>query len=329
MSQPAVMDSAELELKADQERARNLASELRELQQKNFQAETIMKSKDKLNEKRTYKNDRLTHKDCKPNSMIKPEVRDLIRQNVIGKNMKTVDATKTSNVSRHQVQRIKAEDPNHVKTHKKRTSKFTNNMKTELLLQLEQSLEQAQLAQPAFGYSPSGQPAVLSLVPNAKQVTLIGALSEEGFVYHKLRNTDNTKAKGVGANDFCLFLGSLGDRLPNESIIIMDNTPIYQGDCFEEIRRLLDSLKSIQVKFLPPYSPFLNSIEYSFHLIKSYVQSKEPPNRAALVSEIKLGIDEAITPKKSKNLFSHCHCLYRPCIEMQEITGPVLAAPPE
>ena len=67
MSQPAVMDLAELELKADQERARNLAIELQELQQKNFQAKTIMKSKKQLNEKHTYKNNWITHKDCKPN----------------------------------------------------------------------------------------------------------------------------------------------------------------------------------------------------------------------------------------------------------------------
>ena len=44
----------------------------------------------------------------------------------------------------------------------------------------------------------TGQPAVLSLVPKVKQVTLIGAISESGYVYHELLNADGTKAKGVG-----------------------------------------------------------------------------------------------------------------------------------
>ena len=123
-------------------------------------------------------------------------------------------------------------------------------------------------------------------MPKAKQITLIGALSEDGFLYHKLLTADNTKAKGVGADDFCLFLGSLGSRLPNDLDIIMDNAPIHQGKRFSEVKDSLSTSKSISVEFLPPYSPFLNLIEYSFHSIKAYMQSKEPPNWAALVSEI-------------------------------------------
>ncbi|OAV88044.1 hypothetical protein PTTG_29186 [Puccinia triticina 1-1 BBBD Race 1] len=70
--------------------------------------------------------------------MITPEVRELIRNNVIGNSMKVVDAEKTFKVSRHQIQCIKAEDPNLVKTQKKRPSKFTDKMKTEILMQLDQ-----------------------------------------------------------------------------------------------------------------------------------------------------------------------------------------------
>jgi len=166
-------------------------------------------------------------------------------------------------------------------------------------------------------------------VPKARQVTLIGALSEDGFVYHELLNADNTMAKGVGADQFCLFLGSLGSRLPDNAIIIMDNAPIHQGERFNEVKASLNSSKSISIELLPPYSPFLNPIEYSFHLIKAYVRSKQPPNRTALVAEIKNAVNEAITPQKSKNYFLHCRRLYRPCTEMQEITGPLLTPPPE
>ncbi|MBW0586128.1 hypothetical protein O181_125843 [Austropuccinia psidii MF-1] len=41
-----------------------------------------------------------------------------------------------------------------------------------------------------FGYSPSGKPSVLSLVPKVKQVTLIAAISDEEFVYHELLNSN-------------------------------------------------------------------------------------------------------------------------------------------
>ena len=98
----------------------------------------MIRAKEKLDKKRTYKNDRLTHKDRKPNAIIKPEVRELIRKNVIGNGMKTSEAMKAFKVSRRQVQRIKGEDPNLVKTHKKRRSKFSDEMKTELLHQLDQ-----------------------------------------------------------------------------------------------------------------------------------------------------------------------------------------------
>jgi len=158
-------------------------------------------------------------------------------------------------------------------------------------------------------------------------VTLIGAISESGYVYHELLNADGTKAKGVGADEFCLFLNSLGSRLPREAIIIMDNAPIHRGQQFEETKESLKESKGINLEFLPPYSPFLNPIEYSFHSIKTYVRSKEPQHWAALVQEINQGIEESITPEKSKKFFSHCKSYHCSCLETQPITGHLLAHP--
>jgi transposase len=100
----------------------------------------------------------------------------------------------------------------------------------------------------------------------------------EGFDYFEILNANGNKAKEVGADKFCLFLRSLGARLPQDSVIIMDNTPIHQGKRFDKIKNLLDASKSIKLQFPPPYSPFLNPIEYSFHSIKSYIQNQEPKN---------------------------------------------------
>ena len=128
-----IMTSIQLEIEANKTKAQALAEKLRDLNKKRFEQEAMIRAKEKLDKKQTYKDNRLTHKDQKPNVIIKPEVRELICKNVIGNGMKTFKAMKAFKVSRCQVQRIKAEDPNLVKIHKKHQSKFSNDMKTTLL----------------------------------------------------------------------------------------------------------------------------------------------------------------------------------------------------
>ncbi|KNF04008.1 hypothetical protein PSTG_02717 [Puccinia striiformis f. sp. tritici PST-78] len=436
MSESAVMDSTKLEIEANKEQSRALVKELRDLTKATAQKEAIKKAKGK---------------ERKANTIIKPEVHQLIRDNVNGKGRKIADAMKAHNVSQHQIQHIKAEDPDAVTTRKKRPSKFTEDMKTKLLLELDQKstttlpemakfihdefnvkvstqaisnlthdmdiswkqdtdipvawnhtdlIEQrATLPQltgrtcrsdessdrpvrpvsghgcptrrrtilsdranfvnrrglglgqrlvftdeagfdlhygQGFGYAPSGMSTGCSQPCPQSQA---GHLLVDSFNHYELLNADNTKAKGVGADEVCLFLGILDARLPRESIIIMDNSPTHQGKHFhyrkigsnkpQEVISSLKASKLIKIEFLPPYSPFLNPIEYSFHSIKSSVWLKQPPNGAALVEEIKHAVDKAITPKKSKKFFSHCQQLYRPCAEFQQITGAVLLAPPD
>lgn len=130
-------------------------------------------------------------------------------------------------------------------------------------------------------------------------------ISEVGFIYHELLKINDTKAKGVGSEDFCLFLSSLASRLPQDSIIIMENAPNHCGE-----------------------QSFLNPIKCSFHSIKSFVQGKEPESQVELVQQIKTGIEEAITPEKKLGFFfSHVQKYFRNCLEMQPITGPLLANP--
>jgi transposase len=160
-----------------------------------------------------------------------------------------------------------------------------------------------------------------------KQVTLIGAISETGYVYHKILNADGKKTTGVGADDFCLFLNSLGSGLCNDSIIIIDNAPIHRGEQFKEVVEQLEKSKGISIEFLPPYSPFLNPIEYLFHSIRTHVCSKAPQHQAALVAEVKTGIETVITPEKSKKFFDRCKKFYCSCLKMQPITGNILTSP--
>jgi transposase len=133
-----VMDSTELKIEANKVRECELLEELQNLKKQTSQKEAVHKAKKNLDQKQTYKSDWLTHKERKPNAVIKPEVRSLIRENVMMKGMKVSKAMEAFNVSRRQIQRIKAKDPNNVKVQKKRPSKFTDDMKTELLLELDQ-----------------------------------------------------------------------------------------------------------------------------------------------------------------------------------------------
>jgi transposase len=107
----------------------------------------------------------------------------------------------------------------------------------------------------------------------------------------------------------------------------MDQAPIHRGARVAEALQSMQDSQSIHVRFLPPYSPFLNPLEHCFLAIKSHVSSKEPTNRASVVAAINAAILDATTPQKSQLFFSHCQRLYPPCAEQQEITGPVLANP--
>lgn len=74
---------------------------------------------------------------------------------------------------------------------------------------------------------------------------------------------------------FCL----LPQTSPKDSIIMMDNSPIQCHNYFEDIGANLSKSKSIYIKFIPLYSPFINRVDYSFHSIKSYVQGKAAKNQ--------------------------------------------------
>ena len=110
-SNALVMNTLDLEIEANKIKACELAEELWNLTRRTHKQENKKKATEKVNENRTYQSDRLTHKERKANAIIKPEVRELIRENVVGNGMKVSEAMKTFKVSRRQIQRIKTEDP--------------------------------------------------------------------------------------------------------------------------------------------------------------------------------------------------------------------------
>ena len=93
-----------------------------------------------------------------------------------------------------------------------------------------------------------------------RNTTVITAISDQvGVFYHEVHFRTVTKETFNG------FMNSLSMFLEDQVLtVIMDNAPVHNG--VQEI------YPDIQVKYLPPYSPFLNPIENCFSVFKSYVK---------------------------------------------------------
>lgn len=122
----------------------------------------------------------------------------------------------------------------------------------------------------------SGEKTKLSLVPKGPCISLIAALSETaGYVHYELFNSAGDKKRGVQAEDFRSFLLNLAPKIPHNSVIILDNCKIHHADILTETWKLLKMSYGIDYLFLPPYSPFLNPIEYSFNTLKKAVKQED------------------------------------------------------
>ena len=66
------------------------------------------------------------------------------------------------------------------------------------------------------------------------------------------------------------------------------------------------SAASIDLKYMPPYCPFLNPVEHAFKLIKNdFVRPACPKTERDLREAVARGI-ASLTPQKVNNLFEHC-----------------------
>jgi transposase len=69
--------------------------------------------------------------------------------------------------------------------------------------------------------------------------------------------------------------------------------------------------RGFEVRYLPPYSPDFNPIEFSFSVLKKVLKRRQdvrgdesPEEFAHLVLE---AAKEAVTPAMARNEFRHCH----------------------
>lgn len=138
------------------------------------------------------------------------------------------------------------------------------------------------------------------------------------FYYRILDKSVNSEEFG----NFLLELKGYLDTTPSEFpyLVIMDNAPIHKS---RYIRDLIAS-NNLPIEFLPPLSPMLNPIEYSFSAIKSEVKKKlkdlddddiNEVARKEKKSLVEVRIDflfkfihdsfRVITPMKCSNWYNH------------------------
>ena len=94
-------------------------------------------------------------------------------------------------------------------------------------------------------------------------MTLIAAISDQaGFFHHQINFHSTT------ADVFCGFMSELAALLEGfePSIILLDNAPCHRG--------IQGHFPDNEIKFLPPWSPFLNPIENCFSTLKTHLKHR-------------------------------------------------------
>lgn len=135
-----------------------------------------------------------------------------------------------------------------------------------------------------------------------KNITLIGAMSDEGLI------ATMTFPGSLNTASFLVFLAQiLLPKLWEGAIVAMDNLPVHYA---ETAIALIESVGA-QVKFLPPYSPDLSPIELCWSKLKQILRSTKARTPDALDQAITMAVN-AITDENALSWFHHCGLFFEP-----------------
>jgi len=161
------------------------------------------------------------------------------------------------------------------------------------------------------GCALAGRKAVLKQMPKGQRVSVIAALAKSGIVRTRLVESLGNAKRGLNADDFRLFVHDMRPQLRGK-VLVLDNARIHHAEQLEALWPELKERDGIDVLFLPPYSPFLNPIEYAFNKMRLAVATAQPDNKPALKDAISAAA-ASITPgdadafiRKSKSYWEHC-----------------------
>jgi len=162
------------------------------------------------------------------------------------------------------------------------------------------------------GRALKGEPAKLTLVPKGKRLTVVAALGPTGFIHWRLVESCGDK-KGTNAEDFRNFLIDLFPKIPRDSVIILDNCKIHHAENVDSTWIMGKTTYGIDHIFLPPYSPFLNPIEYAFNILKEAVASSQFQNRGELRSRVEEKLQTSVTPQDASGFYRQSAKYYKQC----------------
>lgn len=143
------------------------------------------------------------------------------------------------------------------------------------------------------GWAPQGERVPKRPPCGRTSLTLLLAVDRSGVVAHRL-----SRASIKGA-DFASFL----QTLPSGKSVILDNAAIHRSACVREAAQK----KDLDMRFIPPYSPWFNPIETCFAQIKRRT-------RRIMVLERRSQLEEVVRkslhmPLRHDNHFDHCSYL--------------------
>lgn len=159
----------------------------------------------------------------------------------------------------------------------------------------------------------------MTVLPKGRQISLIGALSNEGMIHWKLVDSSE-KHRETTADDFRLFLVDLLPKIPRNLLLIIDNARIHHANSLENIWEMAKGTFGVEYQYLPPYSPFLNPIEYAFFKIKTYVKGSEFYDQEQLKKKIIEGVEQ-VTKGDAEQWRVRVNQYFRACSQMISFTG--------
>lgn len=115
------------------------------------------------------------------------------------------------------------------------------------------------------------------------------------------------------------FVQQLVEKLDNDNadpyFLVMDNARIHYNPGLKE---WIEDRNKHMLKYLPPYSPFLNPIEECFLKVKNYVKKHPLDNQESLCQRIKEGSYE-ITKENCEGWIRHSISFFPRCLELEKI----------
>lgn len=110
--------------------------------------------------------------------------------------------------------------------------------------------------------------------------------------------------KGINADDFQTFILDLLLNIPKASVFLMDNAKIHHVNKLQTLWDIIKQSHRVDIRYFPPYSPFINPIGYIFHMFKQSVEQENSQDKESLKRSIDTFISTT-NPQKATSCFMY------------------------